>query len=83
MGTVSTLDRNAEQVRDVLRNLLEQCEAGNICGAVIVTEHIDGFGLDMPGTFSTDPDSIASITGRLQMAAHSFYQMSWEHDDEI
>jgi len=46
-------------------------------------EHLDGFDLDMPGTFSTDPDSIASITGRLQMAAHSFYQMSWEYDDEI
>jgi hypothetical protein len=83
MGTVSTLDRNAEQVRDVLRNLLEQCEAGNICGAVIVTEHIDSFDCYMPGTFSTDPDSIASITGRLQMAAHSFYQMSWEYEDEV
>jgi len=83
MGTVSTLDRNAEQVRCVLRTLLQQCEAGNICGAVIVTEHFDRFDLDMPGTFSTDPDSIAAITGRLQMAAHSFYQMSWEEDDEI
>ena len=48
MGTVSTLDRNAEQVRDVLRSLLEQCKAGNVCGAVIVTEHLDGFNLDMP-----------------------------------
>ena len=28
-------------------------------GAVIVTEHLDRFDLDMPGTFSTDPDSIA------------------------
>ena len=80
MGTVSTLDRNAEQVRDVLRNLLEQCEAGNICGAVIVTEHLDGFDLDMPGTFSTDPESIASVVGRLHIASSIFCGMV--EDDE-
>ena len=83
MGTVSTLDRNAEQVRDVLRSLLEQCEAGNICSAVIVTVHLDSFDLDMLGTFATDPDSIAAFTGRFQMAALSFYQMSLEYDDEL
>ena len=80
---MSILDRNAEQVRDALRDLIEQCESGDISGAVIITEHQDYFDLCMPGTFSTDPDSIAALTGRLQMAAHSFYQMSWEYDDEV
>jgi len=49
MGDVSILDRNAEQVRDVLRGLLEQVEAGDISGAVIVTEHQEFFDLQMPG----------------------------------
>ena len=59
MEKVSILDRNAEQVRDVLRDLLEQCESGDISGAVIVTEHQDYYDLSMPGTFSTEPESIA------------------------
>jgi|TARA_R110000803_G_scaffold24962_1_gene59814 hypothetical protein len=83
MGTVTVLDPHAEEVIVVLRALLAQCEAGNICGAIIVTEKPDGFDLDMPGTFSTDPGSIASLTGRLQMAAHSFYLMAWADPDEI
>lgn len=81
MGEVSILDRNAEEVRKSLRKLLEACEAGDISGAVIVTEHQDGFDLDMPGTFSTDPDSIASIIGRLQMASNVFAHMTWVDDD--
>ena len=49
-------------------------------GAVIVTEKHRRYDLDMPGTFSTEPDCIASITGRLQIAAHTFYNMAW-HDE--
>lgn len=83
MGEVSILDRNAEEVRTVLRKLLDACEAGEITGAVIVTEYQDGFDLDMPGTFSTEPDSIASIIGRLQMASNVFSHMTWadEHGE--
>jgi len=83
MGKVSILDRNAEEVRTVLRKLLDACEAGEVTGAIIITEYQDGFDLDIPGTFSTDPDAIASIIGRLQMASNVFSQMSWEdeHDD--
>ena len=83
MGEVSILDRNAEEVRTVLRKLLDACESGEITGAVIVTEYQDGFDLDMPGTFSTEPDSIASIIGRLQMASNVFSNMTWadEHGD--
>ena len=82
MGEVSILDRNAEEVRATLRDLLKACESGDISGAVIVTEHQDGFELDMPGTFSTDPDSIASIIGRLQMASNVFAHMTLAEDDE-
>ena len=81
MGEVSILDRNAEEVRATLRDLLKACESGDISGAVIVTEHQDGFELDMPGTFSTDPDSIASIIGRLQMASNVFAHMIWVEED--
>ncbi len=81
MGEVSILDRNAEEVRATLRDLLKSCESGDISGAVIVTEHQDGFELDMPGTFSTDPDSIASIIGRLQMASNVFAHMTWVEED--
>jgi hypothetical protein len=72
MGHVAILDRNAEQVRETLKQLLSECEAGNISGAVIVTEKSEGFDLEMPGTFSTDADSIASIIGRLQIASNVF-----------
>ncbi len=82
MGEVSILDRNAEEVRETLRALLKACESGDISGAVIVTEHQDGFDLDMPGTFSTDPDSIASIMGRLQMASNLFSNMAMVEDDD-
>lgn len=82
MGEVSILDRNAEEVRETLRALLKACESGDISGAVIVTEHQDGFDLDMPGTFSTDPDSIASIMGRLQMASNLFSHMAMVEDDD-
>lgn len=82
MGEVSILDRNAEEVRATLRTLLKACESGDISGAVIVTEHQDGFDLDMPGTFSTDPDSIASIMGRLQMASNLFSHMAMVEDDD-
>jgi hypothetical protein len=80
MGKVSILDRNVEEVRTVLRRLLDDCEAGEITGAIIITEYQDGFDLDIPGTFSTDPDAIASIIGRLQMASNVFAQMSWEDE---
>ena len=82
MGEVSILDRKAEEVRETLRALLKACESGDISGAVIVTEHQDGFDLDMPGTFSTDPDSIASIMGRLQMASNLFSNMAMVEDDD-
>jgi hypothetical protein len=77
---VSILDRNAEQVRDVLRDLLEQCESGDISGAVIVTEHQDHYDLAMPGTFSTEPESIACVVGRLYMAANIFCNMTDDED---
>lgn len=82
MGQVSILDRNAEEVRETLRDLLEACEAGDICGAIIVIERQDGFDLQMPGTFSTDPDSLASIIGRLQIASNVFSYMVWSDEDE-
>ena len=81
MGDVSILDRNAEQVRDVLRGLLEQVEAGDICGAVLVTEHQEFFDLQMPGTFSSDPESIASVIGRLYMAANIFCSLPDSEDE--
>ena len=80
LGDVSILDRNAEQVRDALRDLIEQCESGDISGAVIITEHQDYFDLAMPGTFSTDPDSIASVVGRLGMASSIFCSMVEEDE---
>jgi hypothetical protein len=82
MGQVSILDRNAEEVRTVLRTLLDACESGKISGAVIITEHQDKFELDMPGTFSTDPDSIASIIGRLQIASNVFAHMTWVDEND-
>jgi hypothetical protein len=83
MGEVAILDRNAEEVRATLRKLLDACESGKITGAVIVTEFLDGYDLDMPGTFSTEPDSIASIIGRLQIASNVFSHMTWgdEHGE--
>ena len=80
MGTITVLDPHAEEIRIVLERLLAECEAGELIGAVIVTEKHDGYDLDMPCTFSTEPDCIASITGRLQIAAHTFYNMAW-HDE--
>ena len=80
MGEVSILDRNAEQVRDALRDLIEQCESGDISGAVIITEHQDYFDLVMPGTFSTDPESIASVVGRLHIASNIFCGMVEEDE---
>jgi len=80
MGTITVLDPHAEEIRIVLERLLAECEAGELMGAVIVTEKHDGYDLDMPGTFSTEPDCIASITGRLQIAAQTFYNMAW-HDE--
>ena len=80
MEKVSILDRNAEQVRDVLRDLLEQCESGDISGAVIVTEQ-DYYDLSMPGTFSTEPESIACVVGRLYMAANIFCNMTSDEDE--
>ena len=83
MGTITVLDPHAEEIKLVLQRLLAECEAGEIMGVVIVTEKHNGYDLDMPGTFSTEPDCIASLTGRLQMAAHTFYQMMWDYEDEI
>ncbi len=82
MGEVSILDRNAEEVRDTLRELLRECEAGEISGAIIITEHQDHFDLAMPGTFSTDPEAIASVVGRLQIASNIFCNITGE-DDEV
>ena len=82
MGQVSILDRNAEEVRETLRDLLEACEAGDVSGAIIVIERQDGFDLQMPGTFSTDPDSLASIIGRLQVASNVFAHMVWSDEDD-
>jgi hypothetical protein len=82
MGQVSILDRNAEEVRETLRDLLEACEAGDVSGAVIVIERQDGFDLQMPGSFSTDPDSLSSIIGRLQVASNVFAHMIWSEDDD-
>ena len=82
MGEVSILDRNAEEVRETLRDLLKDCESGDVSGAVIVIERQDGFDLQMPGTFSTDPDSLSRIIGRLQVASSVFTHMIWSEDDE-
>ncbi len=82
MGEVSILDRHAEEVRDTLRELLRECESGEISGAVIITEHQDHFDLTMPGTFSTDPESIASVVGRLQIASNIFCNIAGAEDDE-
>jgi hypothetical protein len=51
MGTITVLDPHAEEIRIVLERLLAECEAGELIGAVIVTEKHDGYDLDMPGTF--------------------------------
>lgn len=80
MGTITVLDPHAEEIRIVLLRLLSECEAGELMGAIIVTEKHDSYDLDMPGTFSTEPDGIASITGRLQIAAHTFYNMAWQDE---
>tara|TARA_R110000787_G_scaffold208016_3_gene317994 strand:+ start:885 stop:1130 length:246 start_codon:yes stop_codon:yes gene_type:complete len=80
MGTITVLDPHAEEIKIVLLRLLAECEAGELMGAIIVTEKHDGYDLDMPGTFSTEPDCIAAITGRLQIAAHTFYNMAWNDE---
>ena len=80
MGTITVLDPHAEEIRIVLLRLLAECEAGELMGAVIVTEKHTGYDCDMPGTFSIERECIAAITGRLQIAAYTFYQMAW-HDE--
>jgi hypothetical protein len=81
MGTITVLDPHAEEIKIVLERLLSECEAGELSGAVIVTEKHNGYDLDIAGTFSTEPECIAALTGRLQMAAHTFYNMAWQEDE--
>jgi len=81
MGSVITLDRNVKEVSETLERLLVDCKEGRLSGAIIITEKHDGFGLDIDGTFSVDPDSIAAIMGRLQISSNVFFNMMFEEDE--
>jgi hypothetical protein len=81
MGSVVTLDKNLKEVLETLERLLVDCKEGRLSGAIIITEKHDEFGLDIDGTFSVDPDSIAAIMGRLQISSNIFFNMMFEEDE--
>ena len=81
MGSVITLDRNVKEVSETLERLLVDCKEGKLSGAIIITERHNGFDLDIDGTFSVDPDSIAAIMGRLQISSNVFFNMMFEEDE--
>lgn len=72
MGSVTNIDPDGANLVHTLKRLHTQAVAGKLSGAVILIESEDGYDLEMPGVFSTDPEDIIQIVGRLQIASHYF-----------
>jgi hypothetical protein len=36
----------------------------------IISEHVDGYSLEMPGEFGSDVDSVSQVIGRLEIVKH-------------
>jgi hypothetical protein len=77
MGTISSIDPHGANLVHTLKRLHADAVAGKISGAVILAEYNDSYELEMPGVFSTDPDDIVQIVGRLQIANHYFATASF------
>lgn len=76
MGTITLLDKRSESVAALFRQLADEAASGKISGAVIVSEYEDEVAMDIPGVFSEDPESLAQVIGKLQIASHIFASMA-------
>jgi hypothetical protein len=72
MGKVTNIDEKGLNLVHTLKRLHSEAVQGKISGLVAVIEYEDGYELEMPGVFSTDPDEMCQIIGRLKIAEHYF-----------
>ena len=70
MSNVINLDPIKDEILFVLREKIKQVNNGEINGLAIISEHVDGYSLEMPGEFGSDVDSIAQVIGRLEIVKH-------------
>tara|TARA_B110000503_G_scaffold42230_1_gene69218 strand:- start:3788 stop:4048 length:261 start_codon:yes stop_codon:yes gene_type:complete len=70
MSNVVNLDPIKAEILFVLREKIKQVNNGEINGLAIISEHLDGYSLEMPGEFSSDADSVSQVIGRLEIVKH-------------
>jgi len=70
MSNVVNLDPIKAEILFVLREKIKQVNNGEINGLAIISEHVDGYSLEMPGEFGSDVDSVAQVIGRLEIVKH-------------
>jgi hypothetical protein len=70
MSNVVNLDPIKAEILFVLREKIKQVNNGEINGMAIISEHVDGYSLEMPGEFGSDVDSVSQVIGRLEIVKH-------------
>ena len=81
MGDVRHIDANTQEVEETLR--LRHNDSSEIDGLILISVYKNGHvTTDISGALSPDPDDLAKLLGRLDLAGKDLYAIATDEEYE-